>query len=42
VGCLKVEFLIDTHGGGLEHDPEKWKPVFRNDHADSENRILPL
>jgi hypothetical protein len=21
------------HGGTLEHDPEKWKPVFRQDHA---------
>ena len=29
VGGLEKEFLIDTHGGGLEHDPEKWKPVFR-------------
>jgi hypothetical protein len=21
--------------GALEHDPEKWKPVFRKDHAQS-------
>jgi hypothetical protein len=21
--------------GGSEHDPEKWKPVFRKDHAQS-------
>jgi hypothetical protein len=21
------------HCGALEHDPEKWKPVFRKDHA---------
>jgi hypothetical protein len=33
VGRLEEEFLIDTHGAGLEHDPEKWKPVFRKDHA---------
>jgi hypothetical protein len=23
---------------GLEHDPEKWKPVFRKDHAQSKRR----
>jgi hypothetical protein len=25
------------HGGLLEHDPEKWKPVFRKDHAPPRN-----
>ena len=29
---LKVD-QIETHGEFLEHDPEKWKPVFRKDHA---------
>src|SRR5204863_358814 len=33
MGSLEEEFLIDTHSGSLEHDPEKWKPVFRKDHS---------
>jgi hypothetical protein len=24
---------ITQRTSGLEHDPEKWKPVFRKDHA---------
>src|SRR5262249_34988470 len=23
----------ESHRAGIEHDPEKWKPVFRKDHA---------
>jgi hypothetical protein len=26
----------------LEHDPEKWKPVFRKDHAQTQNPDLDL
>ena len=29
-------------GGGLTHDPEKWKPVFRKDHAQAKNRLRAL
>jgi hypothetical protein len=25
----------EKSGGASEHDPEKWKPVFRKDHAPS-------
>jgi hypothetical protein len=25
--------VCDFNGSLLEHDPEKWKPVFRKDHA---------
>jgi hypothetical protein len=24
----------------LEHDPEKWKPVFRKDHAQQRDEIM--
>ena len=24
---------LQVHGRSLEHDPEKWGPVFRKDHA---------
>jgi DNA-binding HxlR family transcriptional regulator len=26
-------YLTEGLPAGLEHDPEKWKPVFRKDHA---------
>jgi hypothetical protein len=26
--------------GWLEHDPEKWKPVFRKDHAQTKDEIM--
>jgi hypothetical protein len=29
--CVSVNFLTDLHH--LEHDPEKWIPVFGKDHA---------
>ena len=34
----------DGDAGGLEHDPEKWEPVFRRDHAQSKgpNQLLSL
>jgi hypothetical protein len=30
-----LEFLLDLRAAeqALEHDPEKWEPVFRKDHA---------
>ena len=28
--------ISNIFGGLLEHDPEKWKPVFRKDHAQSD------
>jgi hypothetical protein len=39
VGCGTVEVNPSQHSikqrekCGLEHDPEKWVPVFRKDHA---------
>jgi hypothetical protein len=26
------------HGGSIEHDPEKWSPVFGKDHAQQKDR----
>jgi hypothetical protein len=28
-----------SHGINLEHDPEKWKPVFRKDHAQTKDGV---
>jgi hypothetical protein len=33
--CRKRSVTQLHLGVGLEHDPEKWKPVFRKDHAPS-------
>jgi hypothetical protein len=33
-----IQGLVNCHsptGAELEHDPEKWTPVFRKDHAQS-------
>jgi hypothetical protein len=30
---LYSRFVRAYFGFGLEHDPEKWDPVFRKDHA---------
>jgi hypothetical protein len=36
---LALARLLDRGSGTpLEHDPEKWKPVFRKDHAQTKRR----
>ena len=31
---------VDLLLGSLEHDPEKWEPVFRKDHAQTRDQIM--
>jgi hypothetical protein len=33
---LMCGFPMALRAGALEHDPEKWKPVFGQDHAQNE------
>jgi hypothetical protein len=28
-----VVVIVSGHGARIEHGPEKWRPVFREDHA---------
>jgi hypothetical protein len=35
---VRTGFARQTAMATLEHDPEKWKPVFRNDHAQTKRQ----
>src|SRR3984885_13261773 len=39
---LRLSFRPGFLGRGLTHDPEKWIPVFRKDHAQAKTRLRAL